>query len=92
MNDNLWFVDYIIEWDKDTFLHLTVSDGFFIYLTRKPNSHNNRIWSVTPDEIPDEEHYQELLNSTDCVGVFVLLTSCRLMWAMKLHSQSWDGA
>ena len=67
--DRLWFVDFLREWDKSSFLHLAMSDEFFIYVMRRLNFQNDRIWSLTPDEIPDEEHHHELIKSPECVGV-----------------------
>ncbi|CAG0878629.1 unnamed protein product [Darwinula stevensoni] len=85
VEDQLWFADFLSEWDQESFLHLAASDKFFVYVTRKPNSQNNRIWSKTPEDIPDEEHYQELLKTPNCMGTFVLFTARHLMW-------SWDSA
>lgn len=91
IENRLWFVDFLREWDEGSFLHLAVSDEFFVYVTRRPNFQNDRIWSLTPDEIPDEERHRELVKSPECVGVFLLFTARRMMWVMKPRGQSWDG-
>lgn len=69
IEDHPLFVDYLSEWDAESFLHLAVSDEFFIYVTRKPNIQNDRIWEKTPDDIPKEEHYHKVVKSPDCVGM-----------------------
>ena len=63
----------------------------FFYITGRPNFQNDRIWSLTPDEITDEEHHRELIKGTECVGVFVLFTARQMIWVIKLREQSWDG-
>ena len=68
-----------------------MSDEFFLYVMGKPNFQNDRIWSLTTDEIPDKEHHREVVKSPECVGVFVLFTARRMMWVIKSRGQSWDG-
>ena len=89
--DHLWFAEYLSDWDEHSFLHLAVSDEFFVYVALKPNCQNDRVWAKTPDEIPDEEHYRELQKLPDCVGVFIFFTARRMMWVVKPRGQSWDG-
>ena len=84
-------VDFLREWGESSFLHLAVSNGFFIYFTRRPYFQNDRSWSLIPDEIPDEERHRELIKSPECVGVFVLFTAWWMMWVIKPRGQSWDG-
>ena len=91
IEDRLWFCDFLRDWSVEDFLHLVVSDEFFVYVTRKPNSQNDIIWSKTPDEIPDEERYREVIKSPDCVGVFIMFSIKKLIWIIKPRGTSWDG-
>ena len=68
-----------------------MSDEFFVYVIRRPNFLNDRIWSLIPDEISGKECHHELIRSPECVGVFVLFTAQRMMWMIKSLGQSWDG-
>ena len=83
-------MDFLREWDESNFLQLAVSNEFFV-CHEETHFHNDRIWSLTPDEIPDEELHCELIKSPECVGVFVLFTVWRMMWVIKPRGQSWDG-
>lgn len=89
--DRLWFCDYLSEWDEEDFLHLAPSDEFYIYIVRKPNSKNDIIWARSPQDIPDEEHYRQLVKNPECIGVFILMTATSLLWIIKDKGQSWDG-
>ena len=91
IKDCLWFLDFLREWDESSFLVLAVSNEFLVYVTRGPNFQNNRICSLTPDEIPEEERHRKLIKSPECVGVFVLFTARWMMWVIKLRGQSWNG-
>ena len=86
IDDRLWFADYLRDWDLDSFLHLAVSDEFFVYVIRRPNFQNDRVWSSTPDEIQNEERHHKLTKNPECVGVFVLVTARRMTWVTKLGS------
>ena len=63
----------------------------FSFIIRRPNFQNDRIWLLTPDEIPDEERHHELIKSPECVGVFVLFTARQMTWVIKPQVQGWDG-
>ena len=90
IKDHLWFVDFLREWDESRFLHLAANNEFFVYVTRRSNFQNDRIWSLTPDEIPDKKRHRELIKSPECVGVFVLFTLWWMVWVIKPREQSWD--
>ena len=92
IEDHLWLVDFLREWDESSFFHLAVIDEFFVYIMWRPNFQNDRIWSLTPDEIPDEECHRELIKSPECVGVFFFLfIAWQMMWVIKPQGQNWDA-
>ena len=88
--DRLWFCDYLSEWDEEDFLHLAPSDEFYIYISRKPNSKNDIIWARSPQDIPDEEHYRQIMKNPECIGIFILMTATSLLWIIKDKGQYWD--
>ena len=70
IDDRLWFVDYLSEWDKSDFLFLAPSDEFYIYEARKPNHQNDRIWALRIEDIPEELKIRELSKTIRCIGIF----------------------
>ena len=64
---------------------------FFVYVTRRLNFQNDRVWSSTPDEILNEEGHRKLIKNLECAGVFVLFTARRMMWVTKPSGQNWNG-
>jgi hypothetical protein len=79
-------------WTTEDFLHLAPSDEFFIWSIRKPNFQNDRVWSRTVSEICDDDHYRQIVRKPACIGLFVMFTARKLMWAFKEKGESWDGA
>ena len=70
IEDHLWLVDFLRKGDEHSFLHLAVSDEFIVYIMRRLNFQNDRIWSLTPDEITDKERHCELIKCPKCVSCF----------------------
>ena len=90
-DDRLWFVEFLREWDEEDFLHVAASDEFFIYTLRKPNFVNDRIWARSLADVAVEERFRNCVKHPKCVGIFLLMTSKRLMWIIKQHGESWDA-
>ena len=88
---HLWFCDFLCDWCEEDFLHLVVSDEFLVYITWKPNSQNDVIWSKTLGEIPKEERYREVVKSSDCIGMLILFSIKKLIWIIKPRGTSWVG-
>jgi hypothetical protein len=90
--DRVWFCsEFLINWDEDDFLHLAPSDEFYIYLVRKPNHQNDRIWAKSIEDIEDNERYRLLVKYPKCVGIFICFTAKSLIWVIKEDGQSWNG-
>lgn len=63
IEDRLWFCGYLEEWMEYDLLQMVVSDEHFVYVSRKPNFRNDRVWATTLDEVPDDQKYQEPQNN-----------------------------
>ena len=90
--DRLWFANFLELWDVEDFLHLCCSDEFYVYLVRRPNHQNDRIWATSLEAIPDAERIRKIPNAVQCIGVFICFSAREMMWLIKPHGQSWDGA
>lgn len=73
IEDGLSFCNFLRDWSDEDFLHL-VSDDFFVYVTRKPNSQNDDIWSKNLDEILDEDRYRKVVKSPGFVDLFIIFS------------------
>lgn len=91
IDDRLWFCDFLSDWTEDDFLFLAPSDEFFIYGDRRPNYQNDRIWSLSNEEIPEELKIKQQSKHPKCIGLFLMFTAKRLMWVVKDQGQSWTG-
>lgn len=86
-----WLADFVADWTEEDFLHIAPSDEFYIYVIRKPNHQNDRIWAKNIEDINEDERYREMVQAARCIGIFVMFTAKKLLWVMKEHGQSWDG-
>jgi len=91
LHDRLWFAQFLSNWDEADCLHIVPSDEFFIYVIRKANTQNDRIWARSLEDIPDDEHYRQIVKCPDCIGLFAMFSAKRLMWVIKEQGVSWDG-
>lgn len=89
--DRLWFCEFLADWGEDDFLHVACSDEFFVYLIRKPNSQNDRVWATSLNEINDHERYRLTVAHPSCIGLFVCFTAKKMMWVIKENGDSWTG-
>ncbi|CAF3900949.1 unnamed protein product [Rotaria sp. Silwood2] len=78
-------------WTEEDFLHLAPSDEFFVWVVRRPNYQNDRIWAISVDDIEEDEHYREMIKNQACIGIFVIFTAKRLHWVIKDKGESWTG-
>lgn len=90
--DRLFLAEFVKDYDETDFLNFAFSDEFFIYSIRKPNHQNDRVWATNVGEIQDEERFRSVVKNPTCIGLFLMFTAKRLMWVIKEHGQSWDGA
>ena len=90
-NDRRWFATFFSNWDEADCLHIVPSDEFFIYVIRKANLQNDRIWARSLEDIPDDEHYRQIVKCPDCIELFAMFSIKRLMWVIKEHGVSWNG-
>jgi len=92
IEDRKWLANFVTDWTEEDFLHMAPSDEFYIYVIRKPNYQNDRIWARSIEDISDDERYREMVQDARCIGLFVMFTAKKLLWVLKEHGQSWDGA
>ncbi len=45
IEDRKWLANFVADWTEEDFLHIVPSDEFDIYVIRKPNHQNDRIWA-----------------------------------------------
>jgi len=91
ISDRLWLASEMSSMDEADFLSFAFSDEFFVYAIRKPNHQNDWVWSTSLEEIPDHEHYRQMVAHPVCIGLFVMFTAKRMMWVIKEKGQSWTG-
>lgn len=92
IEDRKWLANYVANWTEEDFMHVAPSDEFYIYVIRKPNHQNDRIWAKNIEDISDDERYREMVQNAQCIGIFLMFTAKKLLWILKEHGQSWDGA
>jgi transposase len=91
VEDRKWLADFVADWTEEDFLHIAPSDEFYVYVIRKPNHQNDRIWAKNIEDISNDERYREMVQDTKCIGIFVMFTAKKLLWILKEQGQSWDG-
>lgn len=89
--NRLFLAEYCQNLEEEDFLHYAFSDEFFIYSIRKPNHQNDRVWALEQEDIPEYEHYRQIVKNPTCIGLFLMFTAKRMMWVIKAKGQSWDG-
>ncbi|CAF5165931.1 unnamed protein product, partial [Rotaria sp. Silwood1] len=67
--------DWLKNWTEEDFLHLAPSDEFFVWVVRRPNYQNDRIWAESVDVIEDDECYREIAKNQPCIGIFAIFTA-----------------
>lgn len=92
IENRLWFCDYLGEWDENDFKNLAPADEFFIWTIRQPNYQNDRVWSLSFEDIEKDERFQDICAKSSCIEVFICFTAVKLMWVIKDNGASWDGA
>jgi hypothetical protein len=91
ISDRLWMCDWLKDWTKENFLHLAPSDEFFVWVVRRPNYQNDRIWAKSIDDIEEDRCYREMVKDQACIGIFVIFTAKKLHWVFKGKGESWTG-
>jgi len=92
IEDRKWLANFVANWTEEDFMQIAPSDEFYIYVIRKPNHQNDRIWAKDVEDISADERYREMVQNARCIGIFLMFTAKKLLWALKEHGQSWDGA
>ncbi len=64
-------------------MHLDPSDGFFVWTVRRPNCQNDRVWSLSLEDIQNDERYQELSVNPNYIGILICFTAVELMRIIK---------
>jgi hypothetical protein len=88
IEDRKWLANFVADLTEEDFLHVAPSDEFYIYVVRKPNHQNNRIWAKCIEDISIDERYREMVQDARCIGIFVMFTTKKLHWVLKEHGQS----
>jgi len=88
ISDRLWLCDWLKDWTEEDFLHLAPADEFFVWVFRRPNYRNDRIWARSIDDIEEDERYREMVKNQACIGIFVIFTAKRLHWLVKEKGES----
>ena len=92
VEDRKWLANFVADWTEEDFLHIAPSDEFYVYVIRKSNHQNDRIWAKSVEDISNDERYREMVQNARCIGIFVMFTAKKLLWVLKEDGQSWDGA
>ena len=69
--NRLDFCEFLRDWDENDFLHLAPSDEFFVYAERKSNHQNDRIWSLSIDDIPENDRIRQKSKYPNASGSFL---------------------
>ncbi|CAF2527324.1 unnamed protein product [Rotaria sp. Silwood2] len=89
--NRLWLCDWLKDWTEEDFLHLAPSDEFYVWVVRRPNYQNDRIWAKSVDDIEEDERYREMVKNQPCIEIFEIFTAKRLHWVVKDKGESWTG-
>ena len=91
ISNRLWLCDWLNDWTKEDFLHLAPADEFYVWIVRRPNYQNDRIWARRVEDIEDDERYREMVKHQTCIGIFIMFTCKRFLWVIKDKGESWTG-
>ena len=72
-------------------MHLVCSDEFYVYVKRRPNFQNDRVWGRSVEEIEDQERIVEMTARPDCIGIFLCFSAREMLFVIKESGESWDG-
>ena len=91
IEDRLWLCNYLRHWSESDFMHLAPRDEFFVWTVRRSNYQNHRIWSLSSEDVPNDESYQELATKPSGIGIFICFTAVKLIWVTTNDDAPWDG-
>ncbi|CAF1239094.1 unnamed protein product [Rotaria magnacalcarata] len=91
ISDRLWLCDWFKDWTEQHFLHLGSSDEFFVWIVRRQNYQDDRIWAKNVEYIEEDERIYEIIRHQACIKVFIMFTCKRLLWVIKDKGESWTG-
>ena len=91
ISDRLRLCDWLTDWTEEDFLHLAPSDEFYVWIVRRPNYQNDRVWAKSIDDIEEDERYREMVKNQVCIEIFVIFTVKKLHWVIKDKGESWIG-
>ncbi len=83
IENRVWFCDYLLQWNNNDFIHLAPADEFFVWSIRRPNYQNDRVWSLSLEDIKTDERYQDICAKPNCIGIFLCFTAIKLIWIIK---------
>ena len=91
IEDRKWLANFVANWTEEHFMHIAPLDEFYIYVIRKPNRQNDRIWTKNIEDISAVERYREMVQNARCIGIFLMFTAKQPLWVLKEYRQSSDG-
>ncbi|CAF0742559.1 unnamed protein product [Didymodactylos carnosus] len=69
ISNRLWLCDWLEDWTEEDFLHLAPSDEFYVWIVRRPNYQNDRIWALNVEDIEEDERYQNVIDPDEVTFV-----------------------
>ncbi|CAF3222748.1 unnamed protein product [Rotaria sp. Silwood2] len=61
--NRLWLWNWLKDWTEEDFLHFAPSDEFFVWVVRRPNYQNDRIWAKSVGDIEEDKRYREMIKN-----------------------------
>jgi hypothetical protein len=89
ISDQLCLCDGLKDWIEGDFLHLTSSDKFYVWVVRRPNYQNDRLWARSIEDIEENERHSDMVKHQLGIGIFVMFTAKRLPWVIKDKGELW---
>ena len=81
--NRIWFCKFLRLWTIDDFIHVVCSDEFFIYVSRRTNHQNDRVWATSIDMIEERERFRQVSGHPECIGLFVCFSVKKMMFVIK---------
>ncbi|CAF2519927.1 unnamed protein product [Rotaria sp. Silwood2] len=91
ISNRLWLCDWLEDWTEEDFLHLASSDKFYVWLVRRSNYQNDKIWALGVEDIEEDERYREMGQNQICIWIFIMFTCKRLLWLIKDKGEACTG-
>ena len=91
IEDCKWFSNFVVVWTEKNFLRAIPSDELYIYVVKRRNHQNNRIWEIIEDINIDARHC-EIVQDARFNGIFIMFTVKICLCVLKEYMEFGDGA